>query len=388
MKNKNSFAPLNNVLVIDLTRVLAGPYATMVLSDLGARVIKIEPPGGDDARNFGPFIENKSTYFSSLNKNKESIVLDLKTIKDKKIFLKLLENADVLVENYRPGTLSKLGLSPKLLMKSFPKLIVASCSGFGQTGPWAKKPAYDVIVQALGGIMSLTGYEKQSPVRVGSSIGDITAGLFTVIGIQSSLIKRALTKKGAHIDISMLDCQVAILENAVSRFYKEKKIPKKLGSRHPSICPFEAYKCKNNYIVVAAGNDSLFEKFCICVNAKHLCEDPNFISNDKRIKNADKLKVIIEKILSTRNSSYWIKRFEKYGVPVGKVNNIKEVINLDQIKSRNMIVKIKNKDITKVEVSGNPIKISGFNDSNKKKEAPDLNSDKIKILKEFKIKDI
>jgi CoA:oxalate CoA-transferase len=385
---KNKKGPLDNLLVVDLTRVLAGPYATMILSDLGARIIKVEPPNGDDSRSFGPFIENISTYFSSLNRDKESICLNLKKNNEKQIFLQILSHADILVENYRPGTLSKLGLSPSYLMERFPSLIIASCSGFGQTGPWSKKPAYDVIVQALGGIMSLTGYEKQDPVRVGSSIGDITAGLFTVIGIQSALYKRTLNNKGAHIDISMLDCQIAILENAISRFYSEKKIPKKIGSRHPSICPFEAYKCRDNYIVVAAGNDNLFKNFCKCLNAEHLIKNNNFNNNDNRLKNAEKLKVFVEKILIKKNSSFWIKEFEKSGVPVGKVNNIKEAINLDQIKFRNMIVKIKKNNITKLEVSGNPIKISGYYDSPHRREAPKLNSHRKKILKEFNIKDL
>ena len=380
--------PLDKLIVIDLTRVLAGPYATMVLSDLGARVIKVESPEGDDSRKFGPFIKGSSTYFSSLNRNKESIVLNLKIKEQKEIFLKLLSNADVLVENYRPGVLSKLGLSPNSLMKKFPKLIIASCSGFGQNGPWKKKPAYDVIVQALGGIMSLTGYENTEPVRVGSSIGDITAGLFTVIGIQAALYHRNYTNKGKHIDISMLDCQIAILENAISRFDSEKKIPKKLGSRHPSISPFEAYKCKDDYIVIAAGNDNLFKKLCVCLNANHLIENNNFKKNNKRLKNADKLKNIIEKILKKHNSLYWIRKLEKSGVPVGKVNNIKEAINLKQIKSRNMIVKVKKDNVIKLKVAGNPIKISGFKDSLYRNEAPKINADRKKILEDFKIKDI
>ena len=386
MKNKKG--PLDGLLILDLTRVLAGPYATMVLSDLGARVIKIESPSGDDARQFGPFIKGKSTYFSSLNRNKEAITLNLKDKKEKNIFLKLLKNADVLVENYRPGTLTKLGLSPYSLRKKFPKLIIASCSGFGQTGPWNKKPAYDVIVQALGGIMSLTGYEGHPPVRVGSSIGDITAGLFTVIGIQAALFNRTKNNKGSHIDISMLDCQIAILENAISRFFSEKKIPKKLGSRHPSISPFEAYKCKDNYIVVAAGNDNLFKQFCGCLNIQLLLYNKDFNKNEKRMKNAEKLKIIIEKVLKKNNANYWIKKLEKHGVPVGKVNNIKEAINMKQIRSRNMIVKVKNKNITELEVSGNPIKISGFVDANHRNKAPEPNANRNSILKEFNIEDI
>ena len=293
-----------------------------------------------------------------------------------------------MVENYRPGTLEKLGLSPNSLRKKFPKLIIASCSGFGQTGPWKNKPAYDVIVQALGGMMSLTGYEGHPPVRVGSSIGDITAGLFTVIGIQAALFNRTISNKGSYIDISMLDCQIAILENAISRFYSEKKIPKKLGSRHPSISPFEAYRCKDNYIVVAAGNDNLFKQFCDCLNIKLLLNNKDFNKNDKRLKNAEKLKAIIEKALKKNNANYWIKKLEKFGVPVGKVNNIKEAINMKQIQSRNMIVKVKNKNITELEVSGNPIKISGFTDTNYRNKAPELNGNRNSILKEFDIEDI
>ncbi len=385
-KNKYKNGPLSGLLVLDLTRVLAGPYSTMVLSDLGARVIKVEPPNGDDARKFGPFIKKKSTYFSSLNRDKESIKLDIKKTKQKNIFLELLKHADILVENYRPGTMEKLGISSKKLLKKYPKLIIASCSGFGQTGPWANKPAYDVVVQALGGIMSLTGYEGQEPVRVGSSIGDICAGLFTTIGIQAAVINRNKTGKGNIVDVSMLDCQIAILENAVSRYFCERKPPKKLGSRHPSICPFEAFKCKDNYIVIAAGNNQLFDKLCKCLDANNILDNNLFRTNDKRLKNADKLKIYIEDILKNNNSSYWIKKLEKDGIPVGKVNNIKEAINLEQIKSRNMIVNIKEKGVTKLQVAGNPIKISGFKDTIIRKEAPDLDFDKDKILREFKIK--
>ena len=211
---KQNFAPLEGIIVIDLTRVLAGPYATMQLSDLGARVIKVESLLGDDSRNFGPFYKNISTYFTSLNRGKESIKLNLKNIKDLNILLQLIKKADVLVENFRPGTMEKLGLKKKNYLRLILNYICLMF-WFGQTGKISKKPAYDLIVQALGGIMSLTRYENQDPVRVGSSIGDITAGLFTTIGIQSALIKRNTTKKGSYIDISMLDCQIAILENGL-----------------------------------------------------------------------------------------------------------------------------------------------------------------------------
>jgi len=385
MKNKNAKPPLDGVIVLDLTRVLAGPYSTMVLSDLGARVIKIEPPNGDDSRNFGPFVDDISSYFTSLNREKESIVLDLKKDKEKKIFLDLLKYADVLVENYRPGTMEKLGLGAKYLTKKFPKLVYAACSGFGRTGPWSKKPAYDLIVQALGGIMSLTGIKGAEPIRVGSSIGDIVAGLFTTIGIQSAIIRRQTTNLGGIIDISMLDCQIAILENAVSRYFSENKIPDKLGSRHPSICPFECYKCKDDYIVIAAGNDNLFSKLCNAINAKKLTKFKIFRDNNSRLKNADLLKKEIETVLKKNKTSYWIKKIENAGVPVSKVNNIKETINLEQVKNRNMIVTVKGSKKTLIKISGNPIKMSGIKEKKYRKEAPVLDRDRKKLLKEFKL---
>ncbi len=384
---KKQKGPLEGLVILDLTRVLAGPYCTMILSDLGARVIKVESPNGDDSRKFGPFKLSISTYFLSLNRGKESIKLNLKEQKDMLIFKKMLSNIDVLVENFRPGTMEKLGLGYKSLSKKYPKLIYASCSGFGSTGPWSKKPAYDVIVQALGGIMSLTGHEGDDPVRVGSSIGDITAGLFTVIGILSAIINRKNTNKGSFIDISMLDCQIAILENAIARYFSDKHIPKKLGSRHPSISPFECYKCKNDYIVIAAGNDSLFKKLCSAINAKKIEKNGLFQSNDLRLNNADKLKKQIESILSTKSTNYWIKRFEKYGVPVGKVNNIKEALSLEQVKARNMLVSVNLNKKNKLKIAGNPIKISSFNDPKVRKRAPLLDQHRSSILKDFKIKE-
>lgn len=243
--------PLTGTTVIDLTRVLAGPYCTMVLSDLGARVIKVERPVvGDDARHIGPFINEKSAYFMSLNRGKESIALDLKTLEDKETFLSLLEGADVLVENYRPGTMEKLGLGWEFLSKKFPNLIYAAASGFGHSGPYSKRPAYDMVVQGMGGIMSLTGHEGSPPTRVGTSVGDITAGLFTAIGISSALYHRAQTGQPQKIDVAMLDCQVALLENAIARYFASGQVPGPLGARHPSITPFQAFKAKDGHLIM------------------------------------------------------------------------------------------------------------------------------------------
>ena len=239
-------SPLSGIIILDLTRVLAGPYCTMVLSDLGARVIKVEnPTTGDDAREIGPFIKNKSAYFMSLNHGKESIALDLKKKEDRNTFEKLLRISDVLVENFKPQTLKKLNYGWKDLHKKYPKLIYATISGFGHSGPYRNRPSYDLIAQAMGGIMSLTGHPKNPPARAGASIGDIAAGLFAAIGICSALYKRKGKKSGVHIDIGMMDCQLALLENAISRYSATLQIPDPIGARHPAITPFDAFKSKD-----------------------------------------------------------------------------------------------------------------------------------------------
>ena len=243
--------PLSDLTVLDLTRVLAGPYATMVLADLGARVIKVEhPDGGDDARSFPPFHGDRSAYFETLNRGKESVALDLADEQDRDRFEELLSEADVLVENFRPGTMGRLGYDYATVAATHPELIYASVSGFGQTGPYAERPAYDMVVQAMGGLMSLTGHEGQPPVRVGTSIGDITAGLFAVSGILAALHDRTRTGRGQHVDVAMLDSQVAILENAVARHAATGESPGPLGSRHPSIAPFAAYRAADGHLVV------------------------------------------------------------------------------------------------------------------------------------------
>ena len=283
--------PLKNLLVVDLTRVLVGPYCTMILSDLGARVIKIEAPEiGDDSRGFGPFIDDYSAYFMSLNRGKESIALNLKNEDDKKVFEKILAKADILVENFKPGTLEKWGFGWNEVSKKYPKLIYASASGFGQTGPLKELPAYDMVVQGMGGLMSVTGHPNSEPTRVGTSIGDITAGLFTAIGINAALYDRQKTGKGTFIDVSMLDCQIAILENAIARYLSKNEIPEPMGSRHPSIAPFEAFKTKDSFLIIAAGNDKLFKSLCEVLEIPNIANDEMFKTNSLRSQNIDKLK--------------------------------------------------------------------------------------------------
>ena len=280
--------PLKNLLVVDLTRVLVGPYCTMILSDLGARVIKVEAPEiGDDSRKFGPFIEDYSAYFMSLNRGKESIALNLKNEDDKKIFDKILSKADILVENFKPGTLEKWGYGWKDVSKKYPKLIYASASGFGKTGPLKAVSYTHLTLPTTGGLMSVTGQPNSEPTRVGTSIGDITAGLFTTIGINAALYDRQKTGKGMYIDVSMLDCQIAILENAIARYLAKNEIPKPMGSRHPSIAPFEAFKTQDSYIIIAAGNDKLFEKLCTLLKLPELIQDPKFSDNSCLLYTSD-----------------------------------------------------------------------------------------------------
>ena len=376
--------PLKNLLVVDLTRVLVGPYCTMMLSDLGARVIKIEAPEiGDDSRKFGPFINDYSAYFMSLNRGKESIALNLKKPEDKKIFESIVSKADILVENFKPGTLEKWGLGWKELSKKYPKLIYASASGFGQTGPLKELPAYDMVVQGMGGLMSVTGQPNSEPTRVGTSIGDITAGLFTTIGINAALYDREKTGKGMYIDVSMLDCQIAILENAIARYLSKNEIPKPMGSRHPSIAPFEAFKTKDSHIIIAAGNDKLFENLCNFLKIPEISKDTKFITNSQRSENMDELKIILENKLKEKTTSEWVKGMEEFKIPCGPIFNIKEAVENPQIRERNMIVKSFHKVVGEFRSAGNPIKMSSYDDSTTRGDIPDLDQHRDKIIKEF-----
>ena len=376
--------PLKNLLVLDLTRVLVGPYCTMMLSDLGARIIKVEAPEtGDDSRKFGPFIEDYSAYFMSLNRGKESIALNLKNTDDKKIFEKILAKADILVENFKPGTLEKWGYGWKDICKKYPKLIYASASGFGQTGPLKELPAYDMVVQGMGGLMSVTGQPNSEPTRVGTSIGDITAGLFTTIGINAALYDREKTGKGMFIDVSMLDCQIAILENAIARYLSKNEIPKPMGSRHPSIAPFEAFKTKDSYIIIAAGNDKLFEKLCNVLNVSEINTDSKFNTNLSRSQNMDELKKILEDKLLLKNTGEWVSIMEKEKIPCGPIFNIKEAVENPQVESRNMIVKAHHKVIGDFKLAGKPIKMSAYKDEKTRGDIPDLDEHRKKILEEF-----
>ena len=351
--------PLKGIRVLDLTRILAGPYATMILRDLGAEVIKIEQPGvGDEARDFGPFKNDFSLYFMSVNRGKKSITLNLKSPRGKELFLELVKGSDILVENFRPGTMEKLGLDYESLKTHHPSLLYAACSGFGQTGPYATRGAYDMIIQGMGGIISITGEPDRPPVRVGTSIGDITSALFTAIGILSALRHRDQTGEGQLIDVGMLDCQVAILENAMVRYFSTGDIPRPLGRRHPAITPFEIFESADGYVVIAIGNNELWRKFCEHVDHPELIDDERFHTNALRTENHESLFPILAEIMCRRTTDEWIEELEAIGVPCGPVNTVDKVANDPQVLARDMIAEVEHNTTGTVQIPGIPIKLS------------------------------
>jgi CoA:oxalate CoA-transferase len=355
--------PLENIKVIDLSRVLAGPYGTMVLADLGADVLKIEmPKTGDDSRAFGPYVNNESAYFMSLNRNKKSLTLNLKKEEGKKILKDLLKDADVIVENYRPGTMEKLGLGYDVLKEINPKLIYAASSGFGHTGPYSKRPAYDGVIQAMGGIMSITGPKGGEPTRVGPSVADIFSGLFTAIGILAAVNERRETGKGTKVDVSMLDCQVGILENALARYFATGVAPKPAGNKHTSIVPFEPFNTSDGQIVIAAGNDNLWAKLCKAMGTEELIDDERFKTNPLRNKNYDALKPLIDEKIKEKTTEEWKKILLDAGVPSGPINNMEMLVKDEQVLARNMIQEVEHPVAGKQHLPGIPIKMEGVSD--------------------------
>ena len=376
--------PLSGITVIDLSRILAGPYCTMLMAELGARVIKVEPPKtGDDARAYGPFVKNHSAYFASINRGKESIALDLKADADRRIFEKLLEKADVLVENFRPGTMEKFGYGWETLHARYPQLIYAAASGFGHTGPNSKDPAYDMVVQGMGGIMSVTGFPGGQPTRVGMSIGDVGSGIYTAVAVNAALLHRFRTGEATNVDIGMFDCQLALLEGVVVRYTAEGVIPGPVGSRHATITPFQAFKTKDGNIIIAAGNDSLFVRLCNGLGKPGMGLDPEYLTNDLRRKNQKRLEAEIEAILAAKTTAEWIKIIGDAGVPCGPINNIAQALQHPQVEARNMLVTVPDGEGGTLKVSGNPLKMSAFPDPPTRDAAPDLDANRAAILKEL-----
>ncbi len=435
--------PLDGITVVDLTRVLAGPFCTMVLRDLGAEVIKVEPPEGDEARGFGPFLPKaggaagavgergaSSSYFTSLNCGKRSVVLDLKREDGRTALAGLIRRADVLVENYRPGTLARLGFPPERLRQLNPRLVYAAVSGFGATGPDAQRPAYDMIIQALSGLMSITGTEAPeevpaharqaleaapadaelepepaadaeevpadavpgpgSPdgagrhgrrVRVGTSIADIVSGLYAAIGIAAALARRARTGEGAVLDLGMLDATVSVLENAIARYQVTGAVPGPLGTRHPSITPFETFATADDEIVVAAGNERLFATLCTVLGRDDLVGDPRFAGNAARTEHVAELKRELERALARESSAAWLQRLAAAGVPAAPVNTVADLFHDPQLAARNMLLPVTGCD--GLLVPGSPLKFAGVAAERARPPAPALGEHTEQVLAEL-----
>jgi CoA:oxalate CoA-transferase len=352
--------PLAGLTVVDLTWVLSGPFASMVLADLGADVIKVErPPYGDVARTTGPYIGDWSTYFFSINRGKKSMVLDLKKPEGRDLFLRLAEKADVVMENYTPGTMDRLGVGYETLSARNPRLIYAATSGFGQTGPDRDRPALDIIVQGMGGIMSITGEPGGPPVRPGISQGDITAGLYAAIGILAALQERERSGKGQIIDISMLDCQIAILENAFARYFAAGEVPKPIGTRHPLATPFQAFPTKDGWIVVALswGVENQWELFCATIGRADLIGDPRFDTPGLRTKHHAELEPILNEALRKKTTAEWLREFDAIGLPCGPLNDIPSAAAHPQVKAREMLVDVEHPDGFSLKIADTPVKL-------------------------------
>lgn len=350
--------PLKGIKVIDLTRILSGPYCTMTLADLGAEVIKIESPSGDDTRQWGPpFVKGKSAYFLSVNRNKKSIVLNLKKEKGKEAFFKLIEDADVVVENFRPGTMKRLGMDYEQLKQVNSKIILASISGFGQSGSYAKKPGYDVLAQGMGGLMSVTGESDGTPVKAGYSIADIGAGMFAVVGILTALWEREHSGEGQWIDASLLDTMVSWQTYLAGNYFASGKNPKPLGGAHPNIVPYEVFQASDGYFILAVGNDNLWLKFLEAMGREEL-HDPKFKTNPDRVKNRDILIPMLNKMFKEKSKGEWVTLFEQYKIPCGPVNAFSDILNDTHIKEREMVVEMDHPELGELKQLGIPVKLS------------------------------
>ncbi|HEY6213772.1 MAG TPA: CoA transferase [Vicinamibacterales bacterium] len=363
--------PLESITVLDLTRVLSGPYCTMLLADMGARVIKIEQPGkGDDTRAWGPpFLYptghkpagggpeegGESAYFLSINRNKESVTLDFKHPDGRAALDRLIAKADVVVENFRPGTLKKIGLDYESLAATHPRLVYASISGFGQTGPRSKEPGYDAVIQGEGGLMSLTGAADGPPYRLGVAIADIVSGMFAAYGVVVALLARERTGRGQQVDLAMLDAVAALLTYQAGNYFASGHVPQRLGNRHPSIVPYETFAASDGEFVLAVGNDDLWRRFC---TVARFADDGRFATNRQRVTAYDELRPLIAAALAKQTRQYWIERLTAAGVPCGSVRNLREVFDDAQLAAREMIARIAHPTIGSLQVLGVPVKLS------------------------------
>jgi CoA:oxalate CoA-transferase len=352
--------PLDGVKVLDLTRVLAGPYCTMMLADMGADVVKVErPEAGDDTRAFGPpFLNGESAYFLSINRNKRSLTLNLKHAKALQIMRRLLETADVVVENFRPGTMESFGFGYDTVQQFNPRLIFCSISGYGHTGPAARLPGYDLIIQGAGGIASLTGDPNGPPYKVGTSQADIIAGMMGFQGILLALMARDQTGRGQKVDIGMLDCQVALLTYQAGIYFATGQSPTRMGNQHPTITPYETYRCQDGYINLACGNDNMWRNFCRALDREDWAEDPRFRTNAERVEHRRQLGALLEPLMLQKTAQEWIDILRAHGIPCGRIQSVGEVCDSPQIQARDMVVPLQHPKAGPIRVTGVPIKLS------------------------------
>lgn len=351
---------LDNIRILDLGHVLAAPTTSMILADLGAEVIHVEPPWGDDTREFGPFVDGESAYYISINRNKKSIVIDLRQEAGKEILRDLVRVSDVVLENYRADTMARLGFAYEELKRLNPRIIYATISGFGRDAlpEYVVKSAYDIVAQAYSGIMSITGPEGGPPVRVGASVGDIVAGHQCAIAILSALWYRERTGRGQVIDIAMVDSLIYILENAIVRYTVSGEVPRPMGARHPSLAPFQAFPTADDWLIVAIGNDTLWAKFCVAIGRPELRDDPRFATVELRNQHERELTPILNEIFPTKSTAEWIEILEAHHLPHSPINTIDQVVHDPNVRYRRMVVEIDQPGVGKMEIAGSPFHLS------------------------------
>ncbi|MGH2357824.1 MAG: CaiB/BaiF CoA transferase family protein [Candidatus Limnocylindria bacterium] len=352
--------PLKGVRVLDLTRVLAGPFCSMILGDMGAEVIKVEEPGkGDDTRSWPPFASGESTYFMSVNRNKKSLTLNLKADEGRDLLKRLARKSDVVLENFRTGTMDKLGLGYKTLARLNPRLVYCAISGFGESGPESHRAGYDLVVQAESGLMDITGFEGGEPVKVGTSIADLVAGMSAAHGVTLALLARHRTHRGQKVEISMLDAMAALLTYQAGIYFGTGQRPSRRGNKHPSIVPYEVFKASDAYLTLGVANDSLWARCCTAMERPELTTDPRYATVASRVQHRETLVPLLNEILGARSADDWMKRFEAAGVPAGRIRTVAEVCQSEHLKTRGMVVTLPHPKAGRLTVMGVPIRLHG-----------------------------
>ncbi|HEX3178140.1 MAG TPA: CoA transferase [Methylomirabilota bacterium] len=373
--------PLKGIRVLDLTRVLAGPYCAMLLGDMGAEVIKIEEPGrGDDTRGWPPFAGGESTYFMSVNRNKHSVTLNLKAPEGRDLLKRLVRKSDVLLENFRTGTMEKLGLGYATLARVNPKLIYCAMSGFGESGPEAHRGGYDLIVQAESGVMDLTGFPDGPPVKVGNSIADLVTGMSGAHGVTLALLARQRTRRGQKVEVAMLDVMASLLTYQAGMYLNAGRRPARRGNEHPSIVPYEVFTAADGYLALGVANSSLWERCCTALERPELAKDPRYATDASRVEHRATLIPLLNDILRTRPAEEWTKRFEAVGVPAGRIRTVPEVCESEHLRARGMVVSLPHPKAGTVRMMGVPIRLHGT-PGKARASAPLLGADTAAVLK-------